>query len=193
MFAPNATEDEIRNRCNELRWPKIDQKSKFASLIARYDWNGIRGEMVESLKNLERVDCPSALLHNDDTLQNQFKDDKVAYLMQYKFSICPENTNAYGYVTEKLFEAISAGCIPIYWGNYNMPEDKILNKDAILFWEKDGNNDKLFETINLLVTSESEYQYFANQPRLLNGAEEIIIAYFNILELRIRKLLNVTD
>lgn len=193
MFAPNATEDDIRSRCKELRYPQINNKSKFASLIARYDWNGIRSEIFDSLRKIGDIDCPSALLYNDDTLLNQFQDDKTAYLKQYKFNICPENTNAYGYVTEKLFEAISAGCIPIYWGNYNMPEDKILNKDAILFWEKDGNNDKLFETINLLVTSESEYQYFANQPRLLNGAEEIIIAYFNILELRIRKLLNVTD
>ena len=192
MFAPNVTEEDIRKRCNELRFPQVDNKTKFASLIARYDWNGVRTEIVESIKNLGFVDCPSALLHNDDTLQNQFQDDKTAYLMQYKFNICPENTNAYGYVTEKLFEAISAGCIPIYWGNYNMPEDKILNKDAILFWEKEGNNIKLLETIKLLITSETAYQDYANQPRLLEGAEEIMIEYFNNLESRIRKIISTT-
>jgi hypothetical protein len=192
MFAPNATEEDIRKRCNELRFPKTDNKTKFASLIARYDWNGIRTEIAESIKNIGNIDCPSALMHNDDTLKNQFEDDKTAYLMQYKFNICPENTNAYGYVTEKLFEAISAGCIPIYWGNYNMPEDKILNKDAILFWEKEGNNIKLLETIKLLITSETAYQDYVNQPRLLEGAEDIIIEYFNNLESRIRKLVNTT-
>ena len=38
MFAPNATEEDIYKRCEELRFPKIDNKTRFASLIARYDW-----------------------------------------------------------------------------------------------------------------------------------------------------------
>jgi hypothetical protein len=167
----------------------VDNKTKFASLIARYDWNGIRTEIVESIKKIGDIDCPSALLHNDDTLQKQFKDDKTAYLKQYKFNICPENTNAYGYVTEKLFEAISSGCIPIYWGSYNLPEEKILNNETVLFWEKARNNDKLLETIKLLMTSETTYHEFANQPRLLEGAEDEIIKIIKGLELRLKEIL----
>ena len=189
MFAPNATEDEIRNRCNELRYPKIDKKSKFASLIARYDWNGIRGEIVESLKTFEKVDCPSALLHNDDTLQNQFKDDKTAYLMQYKFNICPENTNAYGYVTEKLFEAISAGCIPVYLGSYNTPESKILNPNAIIFWDKENYGEKALEQIRDLYLHPDRMREFMGQPRLLPGAEEEILLMINDLKSRLMALL----
>lgn len=189
MFAPNATENEIRNRCNELRYPRIDKKLKFASLIARYDWNGIRGEMAELLKTIEKVDCPSALLHNDDTLHSQFNDDKTAYLMQYKFNICPENTNSYGYVTEKIFEAISSGCIPIYWGSYNKPELDILNQDAILFWDKDGENDDLIMFISEMYNNESRYVEFASQPRLIDNAEDKILQYFSELENKLKSVI----
>ena len=189
MFAPNASEEDIRKRCNELRYPQIDNKTKFASLIARYDWNGIRTEIVESLINIGNIDCPSAWMHNDDTLQNQFNDDKNAYLKQYKFNICPENTNAYGYVTEKLFEAISAGCIPIYWGNYNLPENKVLNKDAILFWEKNEHNNNLVERLKELAESEILYNEYASIPRLQDGAEDEIIKMIKKLENKIKEII----
>lgn len=189
MFAPNVTEEDIRKRCNELRFPQVDNKTKFASLIARYDWNGVRTEIVESIKNLGFVDCPSALLHNDDTLQNQFKDDKTAYLMQYKFNICPENTNAYGYVTEKLFEAISAGCIPVYLGSYNTPESKILNPNAIIFWDKENYGEKALEQIRDLYLHPDRMREFMGQPRLLPGAEEEILLMINDLKSRLMALL----
>jgi len=37
-------------------------------------------------------------------------------LRQYKFAVCYENAVFPGYVTEKIFDALFAGCIPIYLG-----------------------------------------------------------------------------
>jgi hypothetical protein len=47
------------------------------------------------------------------------------------FNICPENTIREGYVTEKVFQAVEAGCIPIYDGPAEV-EPKVLNADRIL-------------------------------------------------------------
>lgn len=43
-------------------------------------------------------------------------DDKMELLKKYKFSICFENTIFGGYVTEKIFDSMFSGCIPVYWG-----------------------------------------------------------------------------
>ena len=42
---------------------------------------------------------------------------KRAVLSRYRFAICFENTVFPGYLTEKLFDCLLAGCIPIYWGD----------------------------------------------------------------------------
>jgi hypothetical protein len=43
---------------------------------------------------------------------------QVRLLQGYKFAIVTENTNAFDYVTEKLFQALLAGTVPVYMGMY---------------------------------------------------------------------------
>jgi hypothetical protein len=40
----------------------------------------------------------------------------VRLLRGYKFALVTENTNALDYVTEKLFQALLAGTVPVYMG-----------------------------------------------------------------------------
>lgn len=49
--------------------------------------------------------------------------DKLQLLSNFKFSICYENAHSItGYVTEKIFDSLAAGCIPIYWGAPNISD-----------------------------------------------------------------------
>jgi len=48
---------------------------------------------------------------------NRFEGNKIELLRNYRFNICYENSNHVGYVTEKLFDAKFAGCIPLYYGD----------------------------------------------------------------------------
>lgn len=44
-------------------------------------------------------------------------------LKNYRFSICYENAkNQRGYVTEKIFDSMIAGCVPVYWGADNITD-----------------------------------------------------------------------
>lgn len=44
-------------------------------------------------------------------------DEKLDVLSKYRFQICYENSYAIpGYISEKIFDAFFAGCVPIYWG-----------------------------------------------------------------------------
>lgn len=50
-------------------------------------------------------------------------DNKVETLSKYKFSLCYENnTGLNGYVTEKIFDCMKAGTVPIYLGADNICE-----------------------------------------------------------------------
>ena len=49
--------------------------------------------------------------------------DKLSTLSDYKFSICYENAQGItGYITEKIFDSLAAGCIPVYWGAPNIKD-----------------------------------------------------------------------
>ena len=175
MFAPDATENDIRERCEYLRYPEIGYREKFAALVARADWNGMRGGLADKMARYGIVSYPSDYRHNDDSLLTEYNDDKISYLKQFKFNICPENTNAMGYVTEKIFESIEAGCIPIYWGAYGNPEPDVLNPDAIMMKIDKCNIDK--------------YDELAKLPRLKDGAEQYVIDLFDQLQAKLESLI----
>lgn len=57
---------------------------------------------------------------------------KMECLSTYRYNICPENSCAHGYVTEKIFQSLAVGCIPIYWGGTIPVEPRVLRQDAII-------------------------------------------------------------
>ena len=184
--------NEIEKICQKLRYPFIDNKTRFACCIASHDQisgaEGLRGSIVDALNQIEEVSCPGKFRHNDDTLIRRFNNDKLGYLTQFYFTICPENSNCMGYVTEKIFHAIASGCIPIYWGSYNKPELDVLNQDAIIFWDKDGDNEVALKKIKELISTPKLMKAFLEQPRLLPGAEDYIRKSFQMIE---KKFLNL--
>ena len=189
MFPPDADEKTIRSRCEQLRFPDCHERNNFAALVARYDWYGTRTEIVDALSHIDKVSCPGSVRQNDDSLANAFHDNKELYLRQFYFNVCPENSNSFGYVTEKVFEAISAGCIPVYWGSMGDPEPGILNKDAIIMWNMGGDNTKSLQMVEDLVSQPKRLDDFLRQPRLTEGAEERIVKMMQVLEKKVHFLL----
>ncbi len=189
MFDADSDDGAIIKRCSDLRFPHIGRHHKFASLISRGDVLGIRTEMFNALSAIETVDCAGTFMHNCDDLWELFSNDKKNFISEYKFNICPENSNCSGYVTEKIFQAIDAGCIPVYWGSFNNPEPEVVNPNAVVFWNKEGNNDAALRLIAELNHSRVKYEEFACQPRLKDGAENYVLDKFHVLESKIREIL----
>ncbi|OGZ53405.1 MAG: hypothetical protein A3B25_02180 [Candidatus Ryanbacteria bacterium RIFCSPLOWO2_01_FULL_48_26] len=52
-----------------------------------------------------------------------FADDKPATISEYTFALCFENAIWPGYVTEKIFDCMLVGTIPIYWGAPDIAND----------------------------------------------------------------------
>ncbi|WP_379967858.1 glycosyltransferase family 10 domain-containing protein [Epilithonimonas sp. UC225_85] len=176
MIPANASFEDIKTLINSYNNPNHrlnKNRQNFCSNISRADNNGIRKTIIDLLNPIETVKCAGSFLKNTNDLQEKFGDDKIEYLKTFKFNICPENSNTNGYVTEKLFEAIISGSIPIYWGSDNKPDPKIINQDAVLFFDPE-NPQVLFDKVNLLWNDEKAYEEFCQiKPFTENAAEEI--------------------
>jgi len=75
--------------------------------------------------------------------------EKIRTLSKYKFSFCYENRrNFKGHISEKIFDVMRAGCIPIYWG----PDDvnDYLDQNTYIDASKFKNIKDLFNYTNNL-------------------------------------------
>jgi hypothetical protein len=174
FFTPIDTKDMIQKKLSEFS--TVYKKTKFCALIAGHDaLYNMRTDIFNLASKIARVDCPGKLLHNDDTLHNEFNNNKCLYLRQYYFNICPENSNSPGYVTEKLFEALYGGCIPVYnGGGGGDPEHGIINPGCFLWYEPDTDNSGLIAEMRKLYTNEGVYESFKKRPIFLDTAVDKI-------------------
>jgi hypothetical protein len=190
-FAARASVDDIQKRLDQIEKQSFYPKTKFATMVASHDGYASEKKVFECLKNVSRseitqqvatidfVNCPGKLLHNDDSLKNEYNDDKKTYLKQFLFNICAENASVKGYVTEKLFEAIEGGTIPIYWGDVN-PEPTILNPERIVFWDG-AQVENVLEKLQQLYRDKDTREKFLQQPIFTKCAAQEIHDYFNRL------------
>lgn len=188
-FPPEADRKTIDNIVQTMRYPSIGNKKEFCCLICSHDQSGIRSQIMDNLSSIGMVSSAGRFRKNTDALQKEFNDDKVAFMRQFRFAICPENSDANGYVTEKIFDAILSGCIPIYTGSCNRPEPALINSNAVIFWNTTTNNSAMNETVKNLENDPLSYMDFARQARLTDEAEENVWQYYTNLEAHFKQLL----
>lgn len=163
----NYTKDDIKKVVDSINNAK-SKKNKFASLVSTHDATNIRTPMYNQISKIDYINCPGKLFHNDDTLKTEFNNNKIEYLKDFKFNICPENTISDGYITEKLFDAFKAGCIPIYNGDENIELD-LVNKNALLFFKKDEDNAELIKEIEKLYKNDKLFDSFQKQIKIYDS------------------------
>jgi len=190
IFSPTDTLNDIKRKITQMNIPDNHSYAdrNFAAFLSSHDDIG-RKLIYEQMSQIGQVHCDGRLFHNNDDLKTLYNDNKLEYLRHYRFNITPENTNYNGYVTEKLFEAIYSGCIPIYHGSENHPEPHILNPNAIIFIEMGKENTNALKLIQELNSNERKYMEFACQPRFMPGAEEIIWGYYEQLENKLKEII----
>lgn len=104
---------------------------------------------------------------------------KLEKLSQYKFSFVVENTSAPGYITEKIFDSLKAGCIPIYLGADNISD--YIPKDIFIDLRQFKNYDDLLKFISNI--DESTYTTYINRAhRFLNKEKTIAMWSYTAFE-----------
>jgi len=85
---------------------------------------------------------------------------KIDYLKHYKFGISYENLEGMnGYVTEKIFHCMQAGCVPVYWGAANI--DQYVPKECFIDRRNFASNQQLYDFLKS-ITNEQYQTYIEN-------------------------------
>jgi len=87
---------------------------------------------------------------------------KLQFLNRYRFNLCFENASYPGYATEKLYEALCAKTIPIYWGSPTIEVD--FNPKAFINWHDFGDDQVFFEVIKKIDQTPDLYEEMYLQP-----------------------------
>lgn len=91
--------------------------------------------------------------------------DKLGVMSGYRFNLTYENSSGEkGYVTEKIFDTLNAGCVPIYWGAEDVSD--FVPASAFVDRRKFGSNQELLAFLTSM--KEAEWQAY------LKAAEDFL-------------------
>ncbi len=89
----------------------------------------------------------------EDSREQGWKERKLEILKNYHFNLCFENTNIDYYCSEKIWDSIKAGCLPIYYGKGNKIYEDFPKNSFLDYCEYETPQD-LFEKIDKMEREE---------------------------------------
>jgi len=95
---------------------------------------------------------------------NPLNRSKASVLGDYKFCLCPENGLHPGYVTEKLFDAYAAGCVPLYYGDIS--GNPGINQRAFINYVESQSIERFLERVVAADNDPALYRDYFVQPLL---------------------------
>lgn len=171
QFMLHEYDRDLEAVMNKQRIDEVDKTKKFCNFIYSNSFTHCpRAFFFEKLCEYKKVDSGGRYLNNIDYVV----DDKLEWQSNYKFTIAFENSSTNGYVTEKIFQAFSAGTIPIYWGNPKVAKD--FNEKAFINCHAYSNFDEVIEKVKELDQNEEAYLEMLNQQIF---TKEALDSYLN--------------
>jgi len=179
---------------------KNKNKTLFATLVSRHDIEGQRtkicNEVDKYIKNNTtnttttnyKIMYPGLFRNNIGHTIGSSLEDKINYIAQSIYNICPENSSFEGYFTEKIFQAFEGGTIPLYWA-IDLPEKGLINENKYCFCNVNNSNENntLQEQINKAMTHPD---YYLEGNVFTEEASIILSNYYNTLISNIKIKLN---
>ena len=93
--------------------------------------------------------------------------DKAAVLRTTRFSYCYENSrDLSNYITEKIFDSLAQGCVPVYWGADNVLD--YIPANCFIDRRKFANTAEVHRFISA-ITAQEYAQYQANIARFMKS------------------------
>jgi alpha(1,3/1,4) fucosyltransferase len=127
LFVLNAIEDQQTGLIEGSAPDWADRE--FCNFIYNQSGTAERGLLYQAISRYRHVASPGEFLNNTDASDlldrsaPNWRLSKIIYQRKFRFTIAAENRSFPGYTTEKLYDALVAGTIPIYWGNPRVAED----------------------------------------------------------------------
>ncbi len=153
------------NLCAVVNNESDPLKRGFASFVASNPNAPIRNAFYDALNSIEPVTGGGSV---KNTLGYKV-ENKSEFLSQYKFNLCFENSQGYGYVTEKILDAYFSHTIPIYWGSPSVAKD--FNPKSFVNVHDFKNFDEAIDHVRYLHTHPNAYldMLYENPLNSVNG------------------------
>ena len=149
-------------RNKEMRKGDDYNNKKFCSFVVKNPGCKYRNDYFEILSRYKKVDSAGPLFNNMDGWRPDSVIEKVKFMSNYRFNLCFENSSYPGYCTEKLFEALCAKTVPIYWGSSTAGLD--FNPAAFLNRYDFANDQDFVNFIIEVDNNEHLYNHYYLQP-----------------------------
>lgn len=169
----------------ELLKPKPDvkefcaEKPKFCCMLVSNPGCKKRNNFFQLLSKYRKVDSGGRFLNNTGFTVT----DKMAFISEYKFMLCFENSSYPGYVTEKIYEPMFVNTIPVYWGSPCI--DKDFNPESFVNCHHFKNENEVLEYIIKLDSDAEALSSVLAKPWFHHNEinpfirEENIVSFFN--------------
>lgn len=170
---------------------ELSRKTGFCNFIySNPNGHKSREDIFHIINSYKKVDALGAFLnntgfHDENGCSFEEKVRNSVYLKsKYKFTIAFENEISQGYTTEKVFMALEAHSIPIYWGN---PEiGKIVNEKSIINCHQFENFHQVLERVKQIDQDDALWCQMVSEPWMTDEQEELERTrergYYNFLE-----------
>lgn len=149
------------------------QKKKFCCIVVSNQDNGLgcklRKKLFDILNKYKKVDSAGKCFNNIGFLAPRDPKEYVEFMNEYKFMITFENSFGEGYVTEKIFNALCAGTVPIYWGDNKKAKELFGN---FLFLE--NNFQDLINQIIELDNDDEKYDLLNQESHFTDNFFDLI-------------------
>ena len=171
----------------ETKYKENKEKNKtiFATLVANHDRGGQRSIICDEIESENRKIMYAAQFRNNITI-GFTPEDKINYISQSIYNICPENSMYEGYFTEKIIQAFEGGTIPLYWA-IDLPEKGLINENKYCFCNI-NNTCALKAQIKNAITNPESY---LEGNVFTDAAPDIINNYYTTLITNIKLKLNL--
>ena len=170
-------------------------RTEFCGFVVSNPVCSLRNESFKAINDYKKVNSGGALYNNiGGQLSLKYAGggcgdiSKYQFFSKQQFTISFENSQAPGYITEKVLHAKMAGCVPLYWGDIDTNTDFV--NGSIVNLSMFNNPEQILEVIKKLELNPELCAKIASTPILNEEKKQVAL---NIISKMSQKLLAIIN
>jgi len=174
----------------------FNEREDFCAFVVSNPVSQFRNEAFKALNSYKKVNSGGELYNNiGGRLELKYPGGgcgdipKYNFFLKHKFSLSFENSQASGYITEKLLHAKMAGCIPLYWGD----TDTDFVPGSFINLSQLSSPEQIVKVVQKLEENPEMCAKIAATPILNEEKKQVAVNIISRMSKRILELIGITS